>query len=344
MRILLTGHTGFKGAWLSLILKERGHEVIGLSLEAEPLSLFNLIRDEINFTEDLRVDIRNRSELISSVKRVKPDYIFHLAAQPLVSEGYNNPLETFDVNFTGTLNVLYAAHVTETVRGITVVTTDKVYRNNDGEESFKEDSPLGGFDPYSASKSAADILAQSWSSIATDIPITVVRAGNVIGGGDFAHHRLVPDLVRTMNSGVVFEIRHPEATRPWQHVLDCLSGYLSAADHGLCNSTSQTWNIGPEKEDCKTVREFIDKFESQWTNSGRKILETPSELNFKEATTLFLDTKKARTTLNWNNSLKLDESIRLTVKWYKVYSTNEIQAIDLCKNELDKVKVKTIHF
>lgn len=344
MRILLTGHTGFKGAWLSLILSERGHKVTGLSLEAEPLSLFNLIKDEINLSEDLRVDIRNRTELISKVKRIKPDYIFHLAAQSLVSEGYDKPLETFDVNFTGTLNILYAAHVTETVQGITVVTTDKVYRNNDRKQTFKEDSPLGGFDPYSASKSAADILAQSWSSIATDIPITVARAGNVIGGGDFAQNRLVPDLVRAMKSGIAFEIRHPKATRPWQHVLDCLSGYLSAADHGLCNSTSQTWNIGPEREDCKTVQEFIDKFESQWTNFGRKIHQIPSELNFKEATSLFLDTNKARTTLNWNNSLKFDESIRLTVNWYKDYLNKGIPIIDLCKNELSKVEVKTKYF
>ena len=344
MRILLTGHTGFKGAWLSLILTERGHEVFGISLEPEKLSLFNLIKNQINLAEDLRGDIRNRDELTASVKRIQPDYIFHLAAQPLVSEGYDNPLETFDVNFTGTLNSLYAATVTESVQGITVVTTDKVYKNLDAEEIFTEESALGGFDPYSASKSAADILSQSWSSIAPNLPITVVRAGNVIGGGDFAKNRLVPDLVHALTTGSTLEIRHPEATRPWQHVLDCLSGYLSAADYDLEHKSSQTWNFGPERGDCKTVREFVDSFENCWMDSGKQIRVTSAVSHFKESTFLFLGTDKARRTLNWKNSLDFQQSIAQTVQWHKEMQSGKIPTIDLCKNELGQIAIRTTHF
>lgn len=344
MRILLTGHTGFKGAWLSVILSERGHEVFGISLEPERDSLFNLVKNQINLAEDLRVDIRNRTEYVSSVKKIQPEYIFHLAAQPLVSEGYNSPLETFDVNFTGTLNTLHAATVTDSVRGITVVTTDKVYRNSDTKELFTEDSPLGGVDPYSASKSAADILSQSWASISPKIPITIVRAGNVIGGGDFAKNRLVPDLVRALTTGSKFEIRHPEATRPWQHVADCLSGYMSAAENGLRSGLSKTWNIGPKIEDCKTVEEFVSIFERRWLGSSTKFEIVQTKETYRESSFLSLSTQNARRMLGWENVYNFENSVEQTVKWYKTVESCEKLAFEMCGEDLKRVNISTNFF
>jgi CDP-glucose 4,6-dehydratase len=222
MHYLLTGHTGFKGTWLSLLLSSAGHEVSGISLNPVEGSLFSRVRPRDLLNADVRLDIRDAAAVHEQIARIAPDVVIHLAAQPLVRESYRDPRGTFDTNVWGTINVLEATRRTESVQATLIVTTDKVYRNDGRSTGYVESDPLGGHDPYSASKAMADLATQSWRASYPGTPIAIARAGNVIGGGDVSPDRLMPDLIAAFATGTPARIRNPRAIRPWQHVLDCL--------------------------------------------------------------------------------------------------------------------------
>lgn len=316
MKYFVTGHTGFKGAWLTLMLRELGHEVHGYSLDPIRESLFERANLGVLCSSDIRADIRDSAKLSEELSRVSPDVIVHLAAQPLVRYGYENPEETFTTNINGTLNVLSSAKSLAGLLALLVVTTDKVYENTSKKSGYVEADPLGGLDPYSASKAAADILTQSWAHTYPNVPIAIARAGNVIGGGDVSRDRLLPDVIKSFAGLATSEIRNPDAVRPWQHVLDCLNGYLQLIDALTQRGARGAWNFGPDAESCKPVGEVVDLAAEIW-GSPASWKHKPDEDAPHEDSFLFLDSSKAQNSLGWENKLSLSESVRETIDWEK---------------------------
>jgi CDP-glucose 4,6-dehydratase len=316
MHYLITGHTGFKGSWLSLMLEMQGHTVSGIALDPPAKSLFNQTDLSQIFKHDLRLDVRNSAGIKQAVEMINPEVIIHLAAQPLVREAYRNPLETFDINVMGTLNVLEATRDISNLRAALVITTDKVYKNLNHLRGYIETDELGGEDPYSASKSAADIATQSWVKHFARVPIAIARAGNVIGGGDWARDRIVPDLVNAYSSGKLPTLRFPDAIRPWQHVLDCLNGYLQLVDNQLEKGFIGEWNFGPELSEKYSVGDLVNTFADLWgVNELRWNLESSNQPF--EAGYLVLDSNKARSALGWKDNLTFDQTVSWTIQWYK---------------------------
>jgi CDP-glucose 4,6-dehydratase len=316
MKYFVTGHTGFKGAWLTLMLRELGHEVHGYSLDPIDGSLFERANLGALCASDIRADIRDSAKLSEELTRVSPDVIVHLAAQPLVRYGYEHPEETFTTNIDGTLNVLASAKALTGLLALLVITTDKVYENTSKKSGYIETDSLGGLDPYSASKAAADILTQSWAHTYPDIPIAIARAGNVIGGGEVSRDRLLPDVMRSFAGKKTAEIRNPDAVRPWQHVLDCLSGYLQLIDAITQRGLRGAWNFGPDAESCKSVGEVVDLSAAIW-GSPANWKHKPDENAPHEDSFLFLDSSKAKKSLGWENKLSLSEAVRETIDWEK---------------------------
>ncbi|MFZ4497882.1 MAG: CDP-glucose 4,6-dehydratase, partial [Candidatus Nanopelagicales bacterium] len=230
MHYLVTGHTGFKGAWMTMWLTSQGHQVSGLALDPEPGALFETAKLHPLLAHDIRADIRDSANVMDALRVTAPDVVIHLAAQPLVRESYLNPRWTFETNVMGTMNVLEAVQQTPSVKTQLIITTDKVYRNVNQVAGYVEPDPLGGDDPYSASKAMADLLTHSWVTSFGGPPTAVARAGNVIGGGDVCKDRLIPDVIAALASGKAPVLRYPNAVRPWQHVLDCINGYLMLVD------------------------------------------------------------------------------------------------------------------
>ena len=310
---LVTGHTGFKGSWLSLLLKSRGHIVSGLGLDPESDSLFERAGIAASLENDLRIDVRDRIAVHRSFKAVQPDYVVHMAAQSLVREGYRNPVATYETNVNGTMHVLEASDQTDSVRCQLVVTTDKVYRDQKHGRPYREDDSLGGADPYSSSKAMADILAQETMLNGRTKLGAIARAGNVIGAGDTSLERLIPDIGRALESGAPLVVRYPQATRPWQHVLDCLRGYLAiieATEQG--SQTGFTWNIGPDEHSRASVKEVVDLVAELVSPRVFSVMYEPSELH--ETASLALDSTRARTQLRWGNTFGLRESLALAVE------------------------------
>ena len=320
MHYLVTGHTGFKGAWLVLMLKQRGHQVSGLSLDPIPGALFESAGLDELLENDFRVDIRDSVSTTQAIKESAPDVVMHLAAQPLVRYSYEHPRETFETNAMGTLNVLEAVSKTPSVQAQLIVTTDKVYKNLNRVEGYKEYEPLGGDDPYSSSKAMADLLTQSWVKSFPGVPTAIGRAGNVIGGGDVSADRLMVDLIKNSTDGRPTEIRSPESVRPWQHVLDCLNGYLALTDQLLESKTSLgEWNFGPGDQGFLTVSEIIDFFSEAWGDTFPG-WESTSDGGKHEAKLLALNAEKAEDELNWKNYLDVKQSVEWTVDWHKKVS------------------------
>jgi len=312
MHYLVTGHTGFKGAWVSQLLMSRGLSVSGVSLAPEPGALFSDASLGSYFEHDLRVDIRNIDRLSAAFDKVRPNYIIHLAAQPLVRRSYKNPKETFETNVIGTMNVLMAAQKVSDLEGCLIVTSDKVYRNTGKPGGYVESDPLGGDDPYSASKAMADIMSQSWSASFPSNSVAIARAGNVIGGGDIGEDRLVPDIVKAFRGGNPVQVRNPDSVRPWQHVLDCVAGYLALIDNSS-DSFSGTWNFGPPPESFVKVGQLVRDSQSIWPGGSSEVIvnkEAPPESSF-----LTLDSSKARTNLQWRNKLDYRTSLEWTLTW-----------------------------
>ncbi|MGV8884446.1 MAG: CDP-glucose 4,6-dehydratase [Microbacteriaceae bacterium] len=315
MHYLVTGHTGFKGSWLSLLLAQRGHTVSGLALDPVDGGLFIGARVSEVLTHDERVNIRDAAATAAAISRIAPDVVIHMAAQPLVRESYNNPRLTFETNVMGTLAVIEAVQATPSVRVLVVVTTDKVYRNVDQADGYVESDALGGHDPYSSSKAMADLLTQSWTASFPGTPTAIARAGNVIGGGDVSADRLLPDLLASFASQVPTRIRYPEAVRPWQHVLDCVNGYVMLADALLDGRGAGEWNFGPGRESFVPVRDIADAAAILW-GAGATWTDDSHE-HPHEANLLALDASKAEKKLGWRNRLPYPASLEWTIDWQR---------------------------
>ncbi len=314
MRYLITGHTGFKGAWLATILKARGHDVVGISLPALDKSLYKQATLADLFSKEFFVDIRNRSELKKALTSAGADVAFHLAAQPLVRESYRTPIETYETNVIGTLNFLDAIYETS-IKAAVVITTDKVYKNKNLLRGYVEADELGGHDPYSASKAAADIATQSWVASFKSKNVSIARAGNVIGGGDWAVDRLIPDLVSAFTSRTPAKIRYPNSIRPWQHVADCLTGYLALSDAMIASNATGVWNFGPVIDSDAKVSRVADLAVRAWGNGASWMLDGEPQLH--EAGYLLLDSSKARRELNWQDKLDFGATVEWTIDFYR---------------------------
>jgi CDP-glucose 4,6-dehydratase len=315
MHVLITGHTGFKGAWLSLLLSRRGHDVSGIALDPLPGSLFEAAGLSELMKNDVRLDIRDATGLSQTVAGLAPDFVMHLAAQPLVRESYRDPRGTFETNVNGTLNVLEAIQETPTVQGALIVTTDKVYRNVGQREGYVEGDALGGDDPYSASKAMADILTQSWVKSFPGAPTAIARAGNVIGGGDVSKDRLLVDLIAGYSSGRPVPVRSPDSVRPWQHVLDCLNGYLMLTEALLDGRGAGEWNFGPDPASFQTVRTLADVGAAHWGDGASWVADVGDHPH--EAALLSLDSTKAQSALGWHDILPFPTSLEWTMDWHR---------------------------
>jgi CDP-glucose 4,6-dehydratase len=324
-RVFLTGHTGFKGSWLSLWLVHLGCSVKGYALNPPTSpSLFDVAKIDTLIDSQIG-DIRDQKLLNNSMVSFNPDILIHMAAQSLVRRSYDEPIETYEVNVIGTAKVLEAARNCPNLKAIINITTDKCYENLGFDKSYHETDPMGGFDPYSSSKGCAELVTASYrSSFLNDLGIGVasVRAGNVIGGGDWAKDRLIPDILKSFELDKAVIVRNPNATRPWQHVLEPLSGYLLLAQRLYNNNEeySEGWNFGPDEKDVKPVHWILDKMISYWPNAYWKLDENSSP---HEASFLKLNISKARSKLDWSPIWELDRALEKIINWHKAWKNNE---------------------
>ncbi len=343
-RVLITGHTGFKGSWLAIWLHSLGAKVVGVA--KDPYS------DKDNFVlsgignkieADLRADICDGEEMKKIFKEYKPEIVFHLAAQPLVRLSYDIPVETYQTNVMGTINIMEAIRATDSVKVGVMITTDKCYENKEQIWGYRENEPMGGYDPYSSSKGAAEIAINSWRrsffnpkdyGTKHHVSIASVRAGNVIGGGDWALDRIIPDCIRAIEAGKLIEIRNRKAVRPWQHVLEPLSGYMLLASKMWNEPTKycEGWNFGPHAESIATVWDVANGIIS---NYGKGELKDCSDSNaVHEAKLLMLDISKAKFELGWEPRMNLDECVEMVSDWYKRYDKEDV--MQLCINQINK--------
>jgi CDP-glucose 4,6-dehydratase len=332
----VTGHTGFKGSWLCHILSKFGANVVGFALEPEKNSHFQLANTDKVCTS-LTGDLENWRLLSTTIQDAEPDFIIPLAAQPRVSAGYKAPLRTVTTNVVGTANVLMAAHELRKKPIVAIITSDKCYENREDGIPLIESDRMGGQDPYSASKGATEIISSSLARsflVPAGISTVMLRGGNVIGGGDFAENRLVPDIISAVRTGQDFHVRSPTAVRPWQYILDVLNGYL-AAIRWLCsqpNGTFDCYNIGPLNKNEASVKEVLDSTLYYWGNNETKILNATNQ-EYAEAKTLRLNISKAREHLDWEPEMNFNETIKATVNWYKKLDLGE-QAMDLTSADI----------
>lgn len=318
-KVFLTGHTGFKGSWLTIWLNEMGATVVGYSVDipTNP-SLFKEagLEDKVH---NIQGDVRDYEFLLSSVKESRPDILIHMAAQPLVRLSYEIPRETYETNVMGTVNVLEAVRSVSSIKSSVIVTTDKCYENREWEYGYREIDPMGGYDPYSNSKGAAELVVSSYNDSffqETEQTICSARAGNVIGGGDWAKDRLVPDVIQSIKENEKVKIRNPKAIRPWQHVLEPISGYLLLAEKAYKKEDVRGgWNFGPTDEDAQNVQWVTEKIGEAW---GKKdVWEKDGNEHPHEANYLKLDISKARMNLKWTPKWRAGKAVDSTTKWYK---------------------------
>jgi CDP-glucose 4,6-dehydratase len=337
-RVFLTGHTGFKGAWLAAWLADAGASVTGYALAPEGAgpNLFDAARVGDGIVSVIG-DIRDRERLAAALREADPELVFHLAAQSLVRRSYAEPVETYDVNVMGTVRLLDALRPLRSLRAAVVVTSDKCYENRNLSRGYREDDPMGGHDPYSSSKGCAELVTSALRRsyfAAGRAAVASARAGNVIGGGDWAEDRLVPDLMRAAAAGASTPIRRPDAVRPWQFVLEPLRGYLvlgrALAEHG--QAYADGWNFGPDDADAVSVREVVGRIRRSWNRVTAEFAEVPAGVH--EAHFLTLDSRKARTQLDWRPALDLDETLGMTVEWYRAYYEDPSRAPALVREQL----------
>jgi len=338
-KILLTGHTGFKGGWLLVFLQSLGANVLGVSLKAEKKSFFT----ETNLQESsqgLVQDIRDLNKMLEIERTFQPEVLIHLAAQPLVIESYKDPITTFTTNIIGTANILEIIRLSSSIKSGVIITTDKCYENRNLTRGYKEDDPMGGHDPYSSSKGSAELVISSYQRSfftkedfnAGSAAIGSVRAGNVIGGGDWGKDRLIPDLVKSAENKSKVKIRNPSATRPWQHVLEPLYGYLLVAEK-LFNqgpTGSDNWNFGPKQEDVRKVSTVADMFCDSW---GDDLSWSKGDPAFHEAANLMLDITKSKETLGWEPRWPLSKAIDKIVDWHKAHLKDQ-DCLSITKDQI----------
>ena len=333
-RVLITGHTGFKGSWLSVWLSQMGARVTGFSLPADETSLFRQARIA-DLVEHIEGDIRDMDALESAVQASRAEVVFHLAAQPLVRKSYEEPVETYATNVQGTVHLLDCCRRLPSLRSIVCVTSDKCYENRDWVWPYRESDPMGGYDPYSSSKGAAELVVSAYrrSYFNSGPYLASVRAGNVIGGGDWAESRLIPDIVRAMIAGEKPLIRYPNAVRPWQHVLEALGGYIMIAEHLFAGDEAVAcgWNFGPRDEDAKPVDWIANRLTASWGAPGWQGEDGPKP---HEARYLKLDCTKARSELGWNPVLSLDAALTLIVEWHKFVESGG-DPLEICSKQLN---------
>ena len=343
-RVLVTGHTGFKGSWLSIWLHELGAEVIGVALD--PYSQRdNYVLSDIGpkIKADIRADIRDGKRMKEIFAEYQPEIVFHLAAQPLVRLSYEIPVETYEVNLMGTIHVMEAIRNTPSVKVGVMITTDKCYDNNEQEEGYVETDPFGGYDPYSSSKGACEIAIQSWRrsffnpndyGTKHTVSLASVRAGNVIGGGDWSLDRIIPDCIRALEANRPIDIRSPKSVRPWEHVLEPLSGYMMLAQK-MWNKPKEYcegWNFGPEAESVSTVWEVATALINNYGHGTLKDCSDPNAVH--EAKLLMLNINKAKTRLGWTPRMNMKQCMALVADWYKRYKTEDVYS--LCIEEIEK--------
>jgi len=320
-RVFVTGHTGFKGSWLGAILKILGAEVSGYALKpAQDFKLFEVVRSAGGFGS-VEADIRNIDLLIKEMQKRQPEVVFHLAAQPIVTEGYNNPVYTYEVNVMGTVNVLEAVRCCGSVRSFINVTTDKVYQNNEWVWGYRENDILDGYDPYANSKSCSELATNAYKrSFLCDVAVSICRAGNVIGGGDYGANRIIPDCVRAAMQNTEITIRNPGAIRPYQHVLDPLFAYLLVAHSQWEKPIAYqgTYNIGPDINDCVTTAKLADLFCEAW-GGGLRWKHAVQDNAPHEANLLMLDCSKIKKNLKWHPVWRIDQAVNKTVQWWQEY-------------------------
>jgi CDP-glucose 4,6-dehydratase len=328
-RVVVTGHTGFKGGWLSLWLQKLGATVVGYALPASGAeNLFELAHISEQM-ESVLADVRDLASLQKLFRDARPDIAFHLAAQPLVRASYVKPVETFSVNVMGTVNFLEAVRSAESCRVAEIITSDKCYENKEWVWDYRESDPIGGRDPYSCSKGCAELVTAAYRRSFFDGPqasrvgIASARAGNVIGGGDFSRDRLVPDWIAAIRMQRVMSVRNPDSVRPWQHVLEPLSGYLLLAEKLWDDPKlyAQAWNFGPAPEDVRTVRSLVEKLNTYWGGGGRWDFDGSPALH--EARLLTLNSVKARAVLGWKPRWTIEDALMAVVDWYKSYEAGE---------------------
>ena len=342
-KVLVTGHTGFKGSWLSVMLQMAGAKVIGYALPpSTEENLFSLSRIEDDIIS-IEGDVRNLEHLKSVFDTYQPEIVFHLAAQPLVRLSYDIPVETYEANVMGTIHIMEAIRVTKSVKVGVMITTDKCYDNCETLEGYVETDPFGGYDPYSSSKGACEVAIQSWRRSFFNpadygkkhtVSLASVRAGNVIGGGDWAKDRIIPDCIRALEAGKVIDIRSPKAVRPWEHVLEPLSGYMLLAQLMWDNPTEycEGWNFGPEAEGVSTVWEVASEVIKNYGSGELKDSSDPNAVH--EANLLMLNISKAKSRLGWYPRMNMQQCMELVVDWYKRYQTEDVYA--LCVEEINK--------
>ena len=321
-RVFLTGHTGFKGGWLSLLLSDVGAEVHGFALTPPTEPNFFTVTDlPARLASSTIADIRDAATLTKAVQAAQPDVVLHLAAQPLVRYSYAAPVETYAVNVMGTVNLLEAVRQTPSVKAVVNVTTDKCYENREWVWPYREDEAMGGFDPYSSSKGCSELITAAYRRCFLEpvgIHLASARAGNVIGGGDWAADRLIPDFLRALDAGQLFTIRSPLATRPWQHVLEPLSGYLMLAEKLYTEGQgfSEAWNFGPDEADAKPVQWIVEQLCSQMPRTAWQCDVSPQP---HEASTLRLDISKAKAHLGWRPRWNLQRALSMTLAWHQAW-------------------------
>lgn len=321
-RVFLTGHTGFKGGWFALWLVDMGAEVHGYALNppTEP-NFFNVCGLQTSFKTSTTADIRDTEALTRAMQTARPEIVFHLAAQPLVRYSYTAPVETYAVNVMGTVNLLEAVRATPGVRVVVNVTTDKCYENHEGVRPYRENEAMGGYDPYSSSKGCSELVTAAYRRSFLEpvgIYLASARAGNVIGGGDWAADRLIPDFLRALDAGETLIVRSPKATRPWQHVLEPLSGYLTLAEKLYTEGQgfSEAWNFGPDEADAKPVQWIVEHLCCQIPRATWQCDVSPQP---HEANTLRLDISKAKTRLGWRPRWNLQTALGLTLTWHQAW-------------------------
>jgi len=345
-RVLITGDTGFKGTWLSLILHDAGAEVLGIS-DKPPRqndSFYSMIHMS-DFIKHRNVDVRDYKLLRHVMDEFKPDIVFHLAAQPLVRTSYEKPLDTFDINVMGSVNLLECVRLSDTVKSFVLVTTDKVYKDRDWIWGYRECDDLGGIDPYSASKSMTESAFNSYLKSffsKQNTGVATARGGNVVGGGDFSKDRLIPDCFRSLADGKPVLLRNPRSIRPWQHVLELLKGYLMLGEYIYGSpELSGNWNFGPAEESFVDVETMVMMFLEAW-GSGSYIADKTGE-NLKESNILMLDSTKAMRVLNWNPVFTVKEVIDLTARWYKNVIIDKENPLEVSRAQIERVYGKE-HF